>query len=207
MSIVPGGEVRGTLGCAEFDEAAVAAAAEVDVTGAPETRVFHHDLGDIEVYLEPHRAAPMAVVMSATDIARSLRVHLHRLGYRTILVEQRTERITGGDAPSVSAMADLDLGAYACAVLTDHDAPGVTDALASLLRAGVGFVGVMGSRRHVGRYVEELRGLGFGEEDLARIRSPLGLDLGGKAPEEIALSIAAGIVADTHDRAGGWLDR
>ncbi len=207
MSIVPGGEVRGTLGCAEFDEAAVAAAVEVDVTGAPETRVFHHDLGDVEVYLEPHRPPPMAIVMSATDVARALRVHLHRLGYRTLLVEPRTERIADGDAPAVSAIAEADLGTYACAVLTDHDAPGVTDALASLLRAGVGFVGVMGSRRHVGRYVEELRGLGFGEEELARIRSPLGLDLGGKAPEEIALSIAAGIVADTHDRAGGWLDR
>ena len=92
-------------------------------------------------------------------------------------------------------------------MLTDHDAPGVTAALGTLLRAGVRFVGVMGSRRHVGGYVEALREEGFGEEDLARIRSPLGLDLGGKEPEEIALSIAAGIVADAHGRAGGWLDR
>jgi xanthine dehydrogenase accessory factor len=49
--------------------------------------------------------------------------------------------------------------------------------------------------------------MGFGDDDLARIRSPLGLDLGGRTPEEIALSIAAGIVAARHDRDGGWLDR
>ena len=49
--------------------------------------------------------------------------------------------------------------------------------------------------------------MGFGDDDLARIRSPLGLDLGGRRPEEIALSIAAGLVADTNDRDAGWMDR
>jgi len=92
-------------------------------------------------------------------------------------------------------------------LLTDHDAPGVTEALAAALRSPARFIGVMGSRRHVGHYVEELRALGFGDDELARIRSPLGLDLGGRRPEEIALSIAAGIVADAHERDGGWLDR
>jgi xanthine dehydrogenase accessory factor len=92
-------------------------------------------------------------------------------------------------------------------VFTDHDAPGVTEGLAGLLRSPVGFLGVMGSRRHVAHYVDELRAQGFTDDDLARIRSPLGLDLGGRAPEEIAISIAAGLVAHAHGRDGGWLDR
>ena len=92
-------------------------------------------------------------------------------------------------------------------MLTDHDAPAVTETLAGLLRSPVAFVGVMGSRRHVGHYVDELRAMGFSESDLARIRSPLGLDIGGRRPEEIALSIAAGLVADANDAPGGWLDR
>jgi xanthine dehydrogenase accessory factor len=65
----------------------------------------------------------------------------------------------------------------------------------------------MGSRRHVGPYLEELRAMGVGEEAIRRIRSPVGLDLGGGHPEQIALSIAAGIVAARNDRDGGWLDR
>ena len=92
-------------------------------------------------------------------------------------------------------------------VLTDHDAPGVVDTLASALRSPARFVGVMGSRRHVGHHVEALRDAGFDDDEISRVRSPLGLDLGGRGPEEIALSIAAGIVADRHERAGGWLDR
>jgi xanthine dehydrogenase accessory factor len=64
----------------------------------------------------------------------------------------------------------------------------------------------MGSRRHVGPYVEELKAMGFSDDELARIRSPLGLDIGGRRPEEIAISIAAGLVAAANGRSGGWLD-
>ncbi|HEY7477281.1 MAG TPA: molybdopterin-binding protein [Actinomycetota bacterium] len=207
MSIAPGGEVRGTLGCAEFDAAAVEAAGEVLASGAPETRVFHHELGDVEVYLEPHRALARIVIVSATDVARALRRHVDGLGYRTVLVESRRERVAAGDGPSVDAIESLELRPDDVAVLTDHDAPDVVPALTALLRSPVRFVGVMGSRRHVGHYVETLRAAGFDDGALARIRSPLGLDLGGRTAEEIALSIAAGVVADAHGREGGWLDR
>ena len=101
----------------------------------------------------------------------------------------------------------LHLDANASVVFTDHDAPGVTEMLTALLRTPTAFIGVMGSRRHVAHYVEDLRSAGFDGADLARVRSPLGLDIGGRSPEEIALSIAAGLVAAANDRAGGWLDR
>jgi molybdopterin adenylyltransferase len=207
MSIVPGGEVHGTLGCAEFDTAAVLAAAEVQARGEPEVRTFHHDQGDVEVYLEPHGATPRLVVISATDVARSLRTEMTRQGREVLLLEPRTDRLTPEDDPSIRSLDDIPLGPDDEVVFTDHDAPGITDMLSALLRSPVGFVGVMGSRRHVAHYVEELRTRGFGDDDLGRIRSPLGLDLGGRRPEEIALSIAAGLVAARHDREGGWLDR
>jgi xanthine dehydrogenase accessory factor len=207
MSIVPGGEVHGTLGCAEFDEAAVRAAAEVQTRGEPELRIFRHEEGDVEVYLEPHGATSRLLVVSATDVARSLRVEMERQGRQVVLLEPRAERLIPEDEPSIPSFDEVRLGPGDEVVFTDHDAPGIADMLATLLRSPVGFVGVMGSRRHVAHYVEELRARGFSDEDLARIRSPLGLDLGGRRPEEVALSIAAGLVAARHDRAGGWLDR
>lgn len=207
MAIVPGGEVRGTLGCAEFDAAAVSAATEVQSAGAPEMRTFHHPEGDVEVYLEPHRAAPRLIVVSATDVARSLRVEMERQGRRVIVLEPRGERVAPDDGPSVRSLEELTLGHDDEVVFTDHDAPGIADMLTALLRSPVRFIGVMGSRRHVAHYVEDLRARGFGDDDLRRIRSPLGLDLGGRRPEEIALAIAAGLVAADHEREGGWLDR
>ena len=205
MRIVPGGQVHGTLGCAEFDAAAIAAAAEI--AAEPEVRTFHHDLGDVEVYLERHGAPPRLIVVSATDVARSLRAEMQRQGRSVVLVEPRIERLAPEDEPSVRAIDDLELSSDDEVVFTDHDAPGITDALTTLLRSPVRFLGVMGSRRHVAHYVEDLRERGFTDDDLARVRSPLGLDLGGRRPEEIALSIAAGLVASSHGHDGGWLDR
>lgn len=207
MSIVPDGEVHGTLGCAEFDDAAVRAAAEVAEAGEPELRILTHDLGQIEVFFEPVTPAAPAIVVSATDVARALCRYLEALGYEPTLVEPREERVGPSDGPHVRGLDDVVLRSDAVAILTDHDAPDVTDLLATLVRSPVRFVGVMGSKRHVGHYVEELRSRGFTDEELARIRSPLGLDIGGRSPDEIALSIAAGVVADRHGRDGGWLDR
>ncbi|MGZ5306674.1 MAG: molybdenum cofactor synthesis domain-containing protein, partial [Actinomycetota bacterium] len=207
-----GGPLEGTLGCAEFDAAAVQAARDAldPEATAPHTALFHHDLGDIEVFVEPHPSSPALVIVSATPVALELLRLAHGLGYRTSLVEPRTERVTPAhraEADEVRETIDgSTLGARTDVVHTDHDAPGVADSLAVLLRSPVRFVGVMGSRRHVGPYVEALRGMGFTDEDLARIRSPLGLDLGGKSPQEIALSIAAGLVAARTGRSGAWLD-
>ncbi|MGZ8567155.1 MAG: XdhC family protein, partial [Actinomycetota bacterium] len=186
MSIVPGGEVHGTLGCAEFDAAAVEAAAGIAARGEPETLTLHHDLGDIEVYFEPHTAPPHLVAVSATDVARALRTAMQPLGYRTTLVESRDDRVATGDAPRVASLEDLDLDTNVVVVLTDHDAPDVVPVLTALLRSSVRFIGVMGSRRHVAHYVDTLRSQGFTDDELARIRSPLGLDLGGRSAEEIA---------------------
>jgi molybdopterin adenylyltransferase len=212
MRIVPGGAVTGTLGCAEFDTAAVEAAAEVAGSGEPGTRRFHHELGDVEVFLEPHVPPDLLVVVSATDVARELRRIADRLGYASVLVEPRVERLTTDDRSAPGEIATsieevLDGPARPTdVVLTDHDAPAVAQTIASLLRSSARFIGVMGSRRHVAHYVEELRARGFTDEDLARVRSPLGLDLGGRRPAEIAVSIAAGLIAARHGRGGGWLD-
>lgn len=208
-----GGPLEGTLGCAEFDAAAVQAATEALAAheAAPHTAVFHHDLGDIEVFVEPHPAPPSLVVVSATPVALELLRLAHSLGYRTFLVESRRERVMPAHRATADEIRDtldgITLDARTDVVHTDHDAPEVVESLAVLLRAPVRFVGVMGSRRHVGPYVEKLREMGFSDEDLARIRSPLGLDLGGKTPQEIALSIASGLVAARGGRDGGWMDR
>jgi molybdenum cofactor synthesis domain-containing protein len=208
----PEGPLSGTLGCAEFDAAAVEAATEALRTGGvPSTLTFHHDLGDIEVFVEPHPVPPSLLVFSATPVALELLRFGRGLGYRTALVESRAGRVTAdhrAEADEVHAsLDDVPIDERTAAVHTDHDAPDVATSLAVLLRSPAAFVGVMGSRRHVGPYVSTLRSMGFDDESLGRIRSPLGLDLGGRDPAEIALSIAAGLVAAREGRDGGWLDR
>jgi molybdenum cofactor synthesis domain-containing protein len=207
LSVEPGGEVHGTLGCAEFDEQAIAAASDVIANGEPGTRVLHHEDGDVEVYLEPHRAPPRVFAVSATDVARALRRQLHPLGYSVVIVEPRRERVAADDEPVVTDLDGVALSERDAVVLTDHDAPYATAMLAQAARSPARFVGMMSSRRHVTRHLEGLRELDVPDEVVARVHAPVGLDLGRKDAEGIALSIAAGIVADANEAAGGWLDR
>jgi molybdenum cofactor synthesis domain-containing protein len=205
------GPLEGTLGCAEFDSSAVRDAPGILASGRPETRVYEHDLGTVEVFLEPTGVASTLIVVSATPVARELLGLARSLGYETVLVEPRTDRVTaahrevaGRVVPTLDGVA---VGPTTDAVHTDHDAPGVAESVAQLLRSPARFVGVMGSRRHVGPHVEELRTRGLSDEELSRLRTPVGLDLGARTPAEIALSIAAGLVAARSGRDGGWLDR
>ena len=180
--------VAGTLGCSEFDSAAMADAASI---ASPETRTYRHDLGSIDVYLEPYAAAPVLLVLAATPLADSLARWAPDVGFRTV-------RATGArDIPA-------DLGGDLYVVHTNHDAPDLVEALEAVLPKNPRFIGLVGSRRHTGHHLEALRAKGVGEDVIARIQSPVGLDLGARTPQEIALSILAGLVAVRRGGSAGW---
>jgi len=179
------GAVAGTLGCSEFDAAAKADAAAFLDSGRPGMRTYQHDLGTIEVYLEPYPVAPILVVLGDTPVARELVDLAGRVGFHAI-----------------TSAAEAGPGAFA--VHTDHDDPGLPDALEQVIRAGPRFVGVMGSRRHTGHHLEELRRRGLPEAAIAAIQSPVGLDIGARSAPEIALSILAGLLAVRSGAPGGW---
>jgi xanthine dehydrogenase accessory factor len=199
--------LAGTLGCSEFDAAALADAAQIADTGVPSQRTYRNDLGSIEVYLEPYAPSPTLVVFAATPVAAALLRWAPELGFRTLLVETRPGRLK--DAAWPQAVTSLDelpsaLGQEIYAVHTDHDAEDLVAALETLLPKEPRFIGLVGSRRHTGHHLEALRAQGVPENVIAQIQSPVGLDLGAVTPAEIALSILAGIVAIRRGGRGGW---
>jgi xanthine dehydrogenase accessory factor len=202
--------LAGTLGCSEFDAAALEDARPIAESGTPQLRTYRHDLGSIEAYLEPHAPVPTLVVFGATPVARAILDWAPELGFRALLVETRPERLEGHVWPS--AITSLDalgplLGPDAYAVHTDHDAFDIVPALEALVAHRPKFIGLVGSRRHTGHHLDSLRARGVDEDLIARIQSPVGLDLGAATPAEIALSILAGVVARRRGRDGGWLAR
>jgi xanthine dehydrogenase accessory factor len=184
--------LAGTLGCSEFDSAALEDSAGVAEAGSPRIETYRHDLGSIEVYLEPYTPAPTLVVFASTPVGRALARWAPEVGFRAVLAESASQLPVGLDS------ADLYV------VHTNHDAPDLVDALEAVLPRQPRFIGLVGSRRHTGHHLEALRAKGVAEDVIARIQSPVGLDLGARTPEEIALSILAGLVAVRRGGDAGW---
>jgi xanthine dehydrogenase accessory factor len=187
--------LAGTLGCSEFDSAALADAPGLLDAGLPGLRTYRHDLGSIEVYLEPHGAQPTLLVVADTPVARALAAWAGPTGFRVL---------------TATGLDDLpqDLGGDLYVVHTNHDARDLPEVLEQLLRRRPPprYLGLMGSRRHTGHHLDALAARGFDPEALSRIQSPVGIDLGARTPEEIALSMLAGLVAVRRGGKGGWLD-
>ena len=186
-----GSALAGTLGCSEFDSAALADSAAIAEGGSPQLRTYRHDLGSIEVYLEPYAASPTLIVFADTPVGRALARWAPEVGFRALLFDSPRE------LPS-------DLSGDLYVVHTNHDAPDLVDALEAVLPREPRFIGLVGSRRHTGHHLEALREKGVAEEVIARIQSPVGLDIGARTAEEIALSILAGLVAVRRNAQGGW---
>jgi xanthine dehydrogenase accessory factor len=136
--------------------------------------------GALEIFLEPRVPTPRLLVLGDTPVALALA----SIGERS-----------GLDVVPVAAGVDLGLGEGDVAVVVASHGRGEEDALVQALRSSVPYVGLVASRRRGAAVVEELRGAGLSDVQLARLHTPAGLDIGARGPEEIALSILAEIVA------------
>ncbi|MEH3052948.1 MAG: XdhC family protein [Patulibacter minatonensis] len=155
------------------------------------------------------------VLVGAGPLAGALCELAPTIGMRPIVVEPRDA--VAAHAPTEAAdellllwpeqaLAQLGPMGERDAVLALSHHPAIDDvALRAAVVSGAGFVGALGSRTSHAERLERLRARGLGGQALARIVGPVGLDLGGWAPGEVALSIAAELVAARHGRTGGRL--
>jgi xanthine/CO dehydrogenase XdhC/CoxF family maturation factor len=137
------------------------------------------------------------VVVSDNPIGRAVVEIAQVAGRRTTLLADE-----GVEPMPLEWLTEHPLGPGDALVLCDHDAPEAEALLRSALTGEAGYVAMMGSRRraeHVFALLEE----SMAPEVLARLRVPAGLNIGGKAPGEIALSVVAEIVAVSYGRDGG----
>ncbi|MEU0494987.1 XdhC/CoxI family protein [Mycobacterium sp. NPDC006124] len=163
----------------------------------------------MEVFVSSHAPRPRMIVFGAIDFAAALTRQAALLGYRVTVCDARPIFATPARFPAADEVVvdwphrylagQQELGAVdartVICVLT-HDPKFDVPVLAVALRLPrVGYVGAMGSRQtHVDR-LERLREVGLTEDAMARLSSPIGLDLGARTPEETAVSITAEIIA------------
>lgn len=159
--------------------------------------------GRLEVLLEPLEALVPCVVIGGGHVANALAPLLPRLGFAVTVADGR-EGWTFGAAASAEGVRVLavehdDLDAEVdprgvCLVMT-HDHQLDQRAIEWALRRGFAYVGGVGSRAKAERTRKRLEAKGFSEDDRARVRMPIGVDIGARLPDEIAIAICAELVA------------
>ena len=148
----------------------------------------------------------LLVAVFASPVSAFLLRYGADLGFRTVLVELDPARVPPGES-AVRNLAELDAdlaGGTADVVVTDHHRDELGEQLRDALARPARWVGVIGNPRHEGPHVAALTALGVPPDDIARVHRPIGLDIGSRAPAEIAVSTLAGLLADRNGRAGGF---
>jgi xanthine dehydrogenase accessory factor len=159
--------------------------------------------GEIEVFVEPIAQRPTLVVVGGGHVGRAV-AHLGAwLGFRLVVADDRAEFCTpqavpGADeylhAPLSQVPARIASNEETYWVLTTRGVPVDVEGLPAVLGRPAAYIGVIGSRRRWETTRTELREKGISEAELARITSPMGLELNADSPEEIAVSILAQII-------------
>ncbi|MFB6777308.1 XdhC family protein [Streptomyces sp. NPDC056352] len=211
--VVGGGTATGSLGDPRADRAATLAAEGMLGRGASGLVTSGDGSSDDTgcaaqqgLLVQSFASRPRLLIFGAAEFARPLADIGAALGHRVTVCDARpafavAERFPRADDVVADrpdrwfrAHEDLVDPATAVCVLT-HDTRFDVPVLALALRSRAGYVGAMGSRRTHEDRLARLRTAGTTEADIARLRSPIGLDLGGRGPEETAVSIMAEIVA------------
>ncbi|MDI3339351.1 MAG: XdhC family protein [Sphaerobacter sp.] len=165
-----------------------------EVVAAPLTC---HSGGALEVFLEPFLPPLQLFVIGESPVADALVRLGHVMGYRVIAVRPEGADTAPPEATLVLDHLNLDHVLAPGPAVAIVATMGVydEDAVERALRAGVGFVGLVASHRRFAVMRDTLRAGGVPEELLARVKAPAGLDIAATAPEEIAVSILAEVIA------------
>lgn len=195
QALVRDGEVSGELELTDEQAAEVRRRLRGNRSGALESP------SDGILFARCHAPAPRMVVVGAVHIAQALAPMAAMAGFEVIVVDPRRAFATSERLPGVSvmaswpdeAMAKLGLDGQTAVVTLSHDPKLDDPALIAALRSHAFYIGALGSRRTHAKRVARLTEAGLGEA-LHRIHAPVGLDLGGRAPVEIAVSILAQVI-------------
>ena len=210
MVVLEDGSPRGTVGGGAIEyqiiEAARALLASPAQTRTIETHLTH-ELGmccggRMKVFLEKQEAPARLTLFGAGHVARELAALAHHVGFRVTVVDARPEWASAERFPGCEVLvkdpADharaLTPGPSDSFCITTHDHPLDQAVLEALLSKPAAYLGVIGSRRKAERFRMRLEAAGATPEQLARIRSPMGVAIGALTPEEIAVSIVAELI-------------
>ena len=203
------GEMGASLGSSDADAALRSAARDALLRGTSRTV----QIAGRQVFVEAFPVRPRLVIVGAVEVARSLAVYAHELGYTVVVVDGRASFATPERFPAdrvdrlvvgwPDEVADeIGLGPDDAVAVLTHDVKFDEPAIVAALHRGCRYIGAVGSKKTQADRRARLREAGVSDAELARLRGPVGLDLGGRNPAETALAIIAEVVAERYGGSG-----
>jgi xanthine dehydrogenase accessory factor len=203
LIVWPSKQQLGTLGHPDLDGLAAGRAQPLLMQQQSALMPFDIEGQAGTVFIDVQPPPPRLIIVGAVHIAIPLITYAKVLGFHTIVLDARSafatpERFQHADRLQIGWPADalprleVDEGTYI--VVLTHDEKIDDPALVYACRSPARYIGALGSRRTHATRCERLVELGLTDTDLARIHAPIGIDIGARTPEEIAISIAAELV-------------
>jgi xanthine dehydrogenase accessory factor len=166
-------------------------------------------IGDThEVLIEPVTGKPQLVICGGGHVAQAIARQAQLLDFEVTILEDRPEfadparfggaRVVAGFIPEALASLRFGWSSYIVVATRGHKLDG--DCILAAVNTDAGYIGLLGSRRKAVLIADFLREHGVPEERISAIRTPVGLDLGGRTPAEIALSVMAQITKERYGR-------
>jgi len=213
MLVYPDGKFIGTVGGGELESRVIQAALESLKSG--ETQTLSYTMADpsrgdpgvcggtVEVFVEPILPPATVVVIGGGHVGKAV-VHLAKwLGFKVAVNDDRAEFCNPDSVPGADAYYPVEMSKLAqqlkinrqtYLVITSRGSPIDAKGLPSLLESEAAYIGVIGSKRRWLTTVKALKEKGISEELIAKVHSPMGIELNAETPEEIAVSIMAEIL-------------
>lgn len=214
LAVIDDGTVFGTLGCDGFDRSGAEDGLRSIEEGAQFESRYQWDSGSVAIVEVksfrpgdrpplPSADIPELLVVGTGPVARAAVALGEAMGFHVrVAAGPQSPGLDEFDradevilTPDTRAVEALRPGPNTYVVICGHDAGFSQPVLRALIKSESPYLGMMGSSRHTSHLFGELKSQGYSEDEIGRVHSPIGLDIGAQTPEEIALSAIAEIVA------------
>jgi xanthine dehydrogenase accessory factor len=189
---------------------------QVFEAGKSETKIYHCDNGPAEVFIEIIQPNISLIIFGGGFDARPVSELAKSMGWNVTVSDECVAHIVPIFFPHADKLSlchrehverDFDITPYTACLLMSHNYEYDRDVLKKILKSPTPYIGILGPRKRFNKMIDEFKAQGIliSNEDMHRIYSPVGLDIGAETPDEIAVSIIAEIQAKFSNRSGGFL--
>lgn len=197
------GQATGSLGAVDLDEALSAQRESILSEDSAMVQQMQTEDMEVEIFVQAVQARPTVFIFGGGHVGLALARLAPTAGMDVVVVDDREEFCHRDRFPMASglhvrpftaALDGLDMGPMSYVVVMTRGHKWDREVVAQALRTPAGYIGMIGSGRKISVIWKSLRDEGFSDQDLNRVYAPVGLDIGGDTPGEIAISIMAQLI-------------